>query len=293
MGKYGKRVFDVHQEATFDELHEAICTSFNRGLGYHLCQFRYPIDSYFARPTGMKKADLLEWCLAFGVPTEGLKVPEMKSRLSAISKRLEDEQRQRYREWEFNGDAAPGSKKLKSFVVEDETHGYGVSEGFENKHVGSQKTKLSDVMLAKGDLLEYIWDLGANWSHVMVVESSRDATRQDWDAREEARARSFNQYSEDIRDSCVRHDFLSVANFAPGRDASRERNARAVSRRNATSHATRADALSAGHHTTRDHALRRLTIVPDGPRRRGGGGTHRAAAGDAAEVHRLRGRRVL
>ena len=33
MGKYGKRVFDVHQEATFDELHEAICTSFNRGLG--------------------------------------------------------------------------------------------------------------------------------------------------------------------------------------------------------------------------------------------------------------------
>ena len=24
IGKYGKRVFDVHQEATFDELHEAI-----------------------------------------------------------------------------------------------------------------------------------------------------------------------------------------------------------------------------------------------------------------------------
>ena len=176
IGKYGKRVFDVHQEATFDELHEVICTSFNRGLGYHLCQFRYPIDPWLARPTGMKKADLLEWCLAFGVPTEGLKVPEMKSRLSAIAQRLEDEQRQRYREWEFNDDAAPGSKKMKSFVVEDETHGFGVGECFEIKHVGSKKTKLSDVMLANGDLLEYIWDLGANWSHVMVVESSRDAT---------------------------------------------------------------------------------------------------------------------
>ena len=141
-----------------------------------MCQFRYPIDPWLARPTGMKKADLLEWCLAFGVPTEGLKVPEMKSRLSAIAQRLEDEQRQRYREWEFNDDAAPGSKKMKSFVVEDETHGFGVSESFEIKHVGSKKTKLSDVMLANGDLLEYIWDLGANWSHVMVVESSRDAT---------------------------------------------------------------------------------------------------------------------
>ena len=61
IGKYGKRVFDVHQEATFDELHEVICTSFNRGLGYHLCQFRYPIDPWLARPTCMKKADLLEW----------------------------------------------------------------------------------------------------------------------------------------------------------------------------------------------------------------------------------------
>lgn len=186
MGKYGKRVFDVHQEATFDELHEAICTSFNRGLGYHLCQFRYPIDSYFARPTGMKKADLLEWCLAFGVPTEGLKVPEMKSRLSAISKRLEDEQRQRYREWEFNGDAAPGSKKLKSFVVEDETHGYGVSEGFENKHVGSQKTKLSDVMLAKGDLLEYIWERAA---HLRPGGRGGDAQQLDHRTGTERRAR--------------------------------------------------------------------------------------------------------
>ena len=183
IGKYGKRVFDVHQEATFDELHEVICTSFNRGLGYHLCQFRYPIDPWLARPTGMKKADLLEWCLAFGVPTEGLKVPEMKSRLSAIAQRLEDEQRQRYREWEFNDDAAPGSKKMKSFVVEDETHGFGVSESFEIKHVGSMDTKLSDVMLAKDDLLEYVWDLGANWAHVMVVESSRDATPEEAEAK--------------------------------------------------------------------------------------------------------------
>jgi hypothetical protein len=36
-GKFGKRVFDVHQESTFQELHEAICKSFNRGLGYHFC----------------------------------------------------------------------------------------------------------------------------------------------------------------------------------------------------------------------------------------------------------------
>ena len=61
------------------ELHEAICKSFNRGLGYHLYQFSYPIQSYAAKTTGMKKADVLEWCLAFGVPTEGLKVPEMKA----------------------------------------------------------------------------------------------------------------------------------------------------------------------------------------------------------------------
>lgn len=106
-GKFGKRVFDVHQESTFQELHEAICKSFNRGLGYHLYQFSYPIQSYAAKTTGMKKADVLEWCLAFGVPTEGLKVPEMKARLSQIAKRLHADERDRQRAYErylFRGD---------------------------------------------------------------------------------------------------------------------------------------------------------------------------------------------
>ena len=184
-GKFGKRVFDVHQESTFQELHEAICKSFNRGLGYHLYQFSYPIQSYAAKTTGMKKADVLEWCLAFGVPTEGLKVPEMKARLSQIGKRLHADERDRQRAYERSlfrrdddddDDAAPRSK-MKAFVVDDQSSPfYAPDEYTDVTHVGSMDTKLSDVMLAKDDLLEYVWDLGANWSHVMVVESSRDAT---------------------------------------------------------------------------------------------------------------------
>ena len=190
-GKFGKRVFDVHQESTFQELHEAICKSFNRGLGYHLYQFSYPIQSYAAKTTGMKKADVLEWCLAFGVPTEGLKVPEMKARLSQIAKRLHADERDRQRAYErylFRGDdddddAAPGSK-MKAFVVDDQSSPfYAPDEYTDVTHVGSMDTKLSDVMLAKDDLLEYVWDLGANWAHVMVVESSRDATPEEAEAK--------------------------------------------------------------------------------------------------------------
>jgi hypothetical protein len=196
-GKFGKRVFDVHQESTFQELHEAICKSFNRGLGYHLYQFSYPIQSYAAKTTGMKKADVLEWCLAFGVPTEGLKVPEMKARLSQIEKRLHADERARQRAYERSlfrrdddddddDDAAPGSK-MKAFVVEDQSRpGYDpkYNESYDGvSHVGSMDTKLSDVMLAKDDLLEYVWDLGANWAHVMVVESSRDATPEEAEAK--------------------------------------------------------------------------------------------------------------
>ena len=194
-GKFGKRVFDVHQESTFQELHEAICKSFNRGLGYHLFQFSYPIQSYAAKTTGMKKADLLEWCLAFGVPTEGLKVPEMKARLSQIGKRLHADERDRQRAYERSlfrrddddddDDAAPGSK-MKAFVVDDQSSPFyppDMNEFSEVTHVGSKATKLSDVMLAKDDLLEYLWDFGASWAHVMVVESSRDATPEEAEAK--------------------------------------------------------------------------------------------------------------
>ena len=191
-GKFGKRVFDVHQESTFQELHEAICKSFNRGLGYHCYQFSYPIQSHAAKTTGMKKADLLEWCLAFGVPTEGLKVPEMKARLSQIGKRLHADERDRQRAYERSlfrrdddddDDAAPGSK-IKAFVVDDQSSPfYAPYEYSDVTHVGSMDTKLSDVMLAKDDLLEYLWDFGASWAHVMVVESSRDATPEEAEAK--------------------------------------------------------------------------------------------------------------
>ena len=83
-------------------------------------------------------------------------------------------------------DAAPGSK-MKAFVVEDQSRpGYDpkYNESYDGvSHVGSMDTKLSDVMLAKDDLLEYVWDLGANWAHVMVVESSRDATPEEAEAK--------------------------------------------------------------------------------------------------------------
>ena len=76
---------------------------------------------------------------------------------------------------------------MKAFVVEDQSQpGYDPKyhESYDGvSHVGSMDTKLSDVMLAKDDLLEYVWDLGANWAHVMVVESSRDATPEEAEAK--------------------------------------------------------------------------------------------------------------
>ena len=92
----------------------------------------------------------------------------------------------RYDDDDDDDDAAPGSK-MKAFVVEDQSRpGYDpkYNESYDGvSHVGSMDTKLSDVMLAKDDLLEYVWDLGANWAHVMVVESSRDATPEEAEAK--------------------------------------------------------------------------------------------------------------
>jgi hypothetical protein len=82
-------------------------------------------------------------------------------------------------------DAAPGSK-MKAFVVDDQSspiYPPDMNEFSEVTHVGSKATKLSDVMLAKDDLLEYLWDFGASWAHVMVVESSRDATPEEAEAK--------------------------------------------------------------------------------------------------------------
>ena len=54
---------------------------------------------------------------------------------------------------------------------------------------------------------------------------------------------------------------------------------------------TRRHALShRAFSTAQDHASEYLAIVLDGPRRRGGGGTHVAAEGDAAEIHIHRAR---
>ena len=174
-GKFGKRVFDVHQDSTFQELHDAIAESFNRGSWAHLFQFKYPIESHAYRTAGMKKADLLEWCQAFGVPTEGLKVPELKKRLGQNRNRLEQDEQRKMREFPMAGRQSTFFQTQKAFLVEDEKWCRDECY-YDVKHVGSESTKLSDVMLAKDDVLSYVWDLGAHWPHVLLVESSRDAT---------------------------------------------------------------------------------------------------------------------
>ena len=135
---------------------------------------------------------MLEWCLAFGVPTEGLKVPEMKAWVSPRFRRGCSRRTERRRlhgaraplfrrddDDDDDDDAAPGSK-MKAFVVEDQSQ-----PGYDPKYhecttasrtSGLVDTKLSDVMLAK----DASWSGGprANCG-VMVLESlaRRDAGR--------------------------------------------------------------------------------------------------------------------
>jgi hypothetical protein len=60
--KFGKRVFDVHENAVFTALDDAIAKTFNREPGSHMSDFRYPLPSHVLKPEGLKKRDLEDLC---------------------------------------------------------------------------------------------------------------------------------------------------------------------------------------------------------------------------------------
>ena len=67
---------------------------------------------------------------------------------------------------------------LKAYHVEDDKY-MSNDEYDEFPTFGSRKTKLSDVKLKPGDLMYYEWDRGSSWSHIVAIESNRNATAQD------------------------------------------------------------------------------------------------------------------
>lgn len=175
----GVRLFDMPESASFHDLHLQICEAFNRDPTAHLFIFDYPLPpNYVAMygPSGPKtdKNTVTFLCNACCVPTEGVKLPDLKKSLSAVKKELEQKQRELWR-GTFDVDE---NAKPKAFHVEDDN--YMANDDYcEFPSFGSRKAKLSDVKLKPGDLVYYEWDRGSPWSHIVAIESKRNATAQD------------------------------------------------------------------------------------------------------------------
>lgn len=175
----GFRVFDVPESASLHELHLHIGRAFNRDPDSHGYKYEHPLPTWTVGlygPKGPKtdKASVTFLCKACCVPTEGLKLPELKRSLSAVKKDLAaqfESVSQSYLRW---GGCRPG--ETQAYYVEDDKWGLGGPVAPYMLY-GSRETKLR--FLKPGDLLQYLWDFGADWRHIVAVESARDATPQD------------------------------------------------------------------------------------------------------------------
>lgn len=175
----GTRLFDMPESASLHDLHLQICEAFNRDPTAHLFAYEYPLPVHAVAmhgPSGPKtdKDTVIFLCNACGVPTEGVKLPDLKKSLNAVRKDLEKKQRATFMGMFGEDENAP----LKAFHVEDDKY-MSNDEYDEFPTFGSRKTKLSDVKLKPGDLLYYEWDRGSSWSHIVAIESNRNATAQD------------------------------------------------------------------------------------------------------------------
>lgn len=176
----GVRVFDIHETASFHEIHEAIAEAFDREPYAHLFEFHYPLPASVAERHGPNgrltdKATMVFLCKACCLPTDGLKLPELKKALSDVKQSLERRKKSIFREIFQDDDDARGREK--AFSVEDDT--YPLGESYEVPSVGSNHTKLKDANLRPGDLVHYIWDLGSPWHHIVAIANTRNATAQD------------------------------------------------------------------------------------------------------------------
>lgn len=173
----GFRVFDVPESASFRELHLHIGEAFNREPDSHCYRFEHPLPTQVVGlygPKGPKtdKASVTFLCKACCVPTEGLKLPELKRSLSAVKKGLNaqfEAVSRSYLRWD-----RLRPDEIQAYRVEDQLHDGPFAPYL---RFGSRETKLR--FLKPGDLLEYVWDLGVGWRHIVAVESTRNATPQD------------------------------------------------------------------------------------------------------------------
>jgi uncharacterized protein YegP (UPF0339 family) len=175
----GFRVFDVPEFASLHELHLHIGEAFNRDPDSHCYIFEHPLPAHVVglySPKGPKtdKASVTFLCKACCVPTEGLKLPELKRALSAVKKDLNAKHEAICVSWARFDRLRPG--EIQAYRVEDENqmHDRPLAP---YKRFGSRETKMR--FLKPGDLLKYEFDFGASWQHIVAVESARYATPQD------------------------------------------------------------------------------------------------------------------
>ena len=86
------RVFEVPADCTVYDWHKAICASMERDVHSHTFQLEWPAPYFDVElfPQA-KKAYIERLCQAVGVPSDGLKVVEMRRKISGIRQKLKSD----------------------------------------------------------------------------------------------------------------------------------------------------------------------------------------------------------